>query len=183
MIRRPPRSTRTDTLFPYTTLFRSGLVPSPDSVEAFVSNADPHKRETLVKNLLNRDHDYAQHWLTFWNDLLRNDYTGTGYITGGRFDITEWLYQALRTNKPYNQFVSELISPTKESEGFIKGIRWRGTVNSSQSTEMQDAQNVQQVFKGINLKCASCHDSFISDWKLSEAYAFANIFAIGRAHV
>src|SRR3546814_14439309 len=32
MIRRPPRSTRTDTRFPYTTLFRSGLaraVPSP----------------------------------------------------------------------------------------------------------------------------------------------------------
>src|SRR6056297_3854979 len=26
MIRRPPRSTRTDTLFPYTTLFRSGTV-------------------------------------------------------------------------------------------------------------------------------------------------------------
>src|SRR3546814_789508 len=25
MIRRPPRSTRTDTLFPYTTLFRSGF--------------------------------------------------------------------------------------------------------------------------------------------------------------
>src|SRR3546814_3261125 len=29
MIRRPPRSTRTDTLFPYTTLFRS-LVPAAD---------------------------------------------------------------------------------------------------------------------------------------------------------
>src|SRR3546814_17689809 len=28
MIRRPPRSTRTDTLFPYTTLFRSSLVAS-----------------------------------------------------------------------------------------------------------------------------------------------------------
>src|SRR3546814_13527118 len=27
MIRRPPRSTRTDTLFPYTTLFRSGIEP------------------------------------------------------------------------------------------------------------------------------------------------------------
>src|SRR3546814_1891527 len=26
MIRRPPRSTRTDTLFPYTTLFRSGVI-------------------------------------------------------------------------------------------------------------------------------------------------------------
>src|SRR3546814_2578204 len=27
MIRRPPRSTRTDTLFPYTTLFRSAVAP------------------------------------------------------------------------------------------------------------------------------------------------------------
>src|SRR3546814_6594286 len=29
MIRRPPRSTRTDTLFPHTTLFRSRLFPLP----------------------------------------------------------------------------------------------------------------------------------------------------------
>src|SRR3546814_5995777 len=29
MIRRPPRSTRTDTLFPYTTLFRSRLIARP----------------------------------------------------------------------------------------------------------------------------------------------------------
>src|SRR3546814_19442602 len=28
MLRRPPRSTRTDTLFPYTTLFRSDIVPA-----------------------------------------------------------------------------------------------------------------------------------------------------------
>src|SRR3546814_4138927 len=28
MLRRPPRSTRTDTLFPYTTLFRSGRQPT-----------------------------------------------------------------------------------------------------------------------------------------------------------
>jgi hypothetical protein len=49
-------------------------------------------------------------------------------------------------------------------------------INSSQSTEMQAAQNVSQVFLGLNLKCASCHDSFISDWKLDDAYAFANLF-------
>src|SRR3546814_14548939 len=30
MIRRPPRSTRTDTLFPYTTLFRSDHAGTPD---------------------------------------------------------------------------------------------------------------------------------------------------------
>lgn len=154
-----------------------GLLPPPEKVEAFVADARPDKRERLAKELLNRNDDYAQHWMSFWNDALRNDYSGTGYITGGRFDITKWLYTSLEVNKPYNWFVKELISPSKASEGFIKGIKWRGTINSSQRTEMQAAQNVSQVFLGLNLKCASCHDSFISDWKLADSYAFANIFA------
>ncbi|MGC4035773.1 MAG: PSD1 and planctomycete cytochrome C domain-containing protein [Chitinophagaceae bacterium] len=155
----------------------TGLLPPADSVDAFVKNNKADKREKLVSSLLNRDDDYAQHWLTFWNDALRNDYSGTGYITGGRFDITKWLYNSLRDNKPYNAFVKELISPDSTSDGFIRGITWRGTINASQRVEMQAAQNISQVFLGLNLKCASCHDSFISDWKLDDAYAFANIFS------
>ena len=154
-----------------------GLLPTPEKIRAFESDTRPDKREALVKELLARNDDYAQHWLTFWNDALRNDYSGTGYITGGRYDITKWLYGSLQKNKPYNWFVRELISPTKESAGFIKGIKWRGTINASQRTEMQAAQNVAQVLLGLNLKCASCHDSFVSDWKLADAYAFANVFA------
>ncbi|WP_083586523.1 DUF1549 domain-containing protein [Algoriphagus zhangzhouensis] len=154
-----------------------GLIPSPSDLEEFETDPDPNKRSLWVERLLNQTDDYSQHWLTFWNDALRNDYTGTGYITGGRFAITDWIYTSLRYNKPYDLFVKELLSPTDKSKGFIEGIRWRGTVNASQRTEMQAAQNVGQVILGLNLKCASCHDSFISDWKLEESYAFANIFA------
>lgn len=154
-----------------------GLLPLPEEVNSFIVDNNPSKREILVKELLARDDDYAQHWLSFWNDALRNDYSGTGYITEGRFAITEWLYESLKSNKPYDLFVRELISPDKKSEGFIKGIQWRGTVNASQRVEMQAAQNISQVFLGLNLKCASCHDSFISNLKLSDAYAFANIFS------
>lgn len=154
-----------------------GLLPPPQEIDEFVKNNDANKREALVGELLQRDDDYAQHWLTFWNDALRNDYSGTGYITEGRFSITDWLYKSLQTNKPYDIFVRELISPDKRSEGFIRGIEWRGTVNASQRVEMQAAQNVSQVFLGLNLKCASCHDSFVSDWTLKQAYAFANIFS------
>src|SRR5579862_3604292 len=115
--------------------------------------------------------------MTFWNDALRNDYKGTGYIDGGRKQITTWLYAALATNMGYNQFVGQLINPTTESEGFTKGIVWRGTVNASQTPQMQAAQNISQVFMGVNLKCASCHDSFINDWKLSDAYGLAAIYS------
>ena len=78
---------------------------------------------------------------------------------------------------PYDEFVRELIRPVPGSEGFIKGIVWRGVVNASQRKEMQAAQVISQVFLGTNLKCASCHDSFINQWKLDEAYGLANVFA------
>ena len=155
----------------------TGLLPHPDSLERFIRDDSPEKRSRLVARLLSQDHDYAQHWLSFWNDALRNDYSGPGYITKGRTDISRWLYASLLNNKPYDRFVRELIDADSASEGFIRGIRWRGEVNASQRVEMQAAQNVSQVFMGLNLKCASCHDSFISDWKLDDAYAFANLFA------
>jgi len=50
-------------------------------------------------------------------------------------------------------------------------------VNASQTPEMQAAQNISQVFMGVNLKCASCHDSFVNDWQLSDAYGMASIYA------
>ena len=154
-----------------------GLPPTPAEIEAFVADSDPNKRAALIDRLLADEHAYAQHWLTFWNDCLRNDYAGTGYIDGGRSQITNWLYASLVENKPLDEFVAELISPTPESEGFLKGIVWRGVVNASQRPPIQAAQNLSQVFLGINLKCASCHDSFVNDWKLNEAYALAAVFA------
>jgi hypothetical protein len=120
---------------------------------------------------------YAEHWLTFWNDLLRNDYTGTGFITGGRKQISAWLYRALAENKPYDQFARELIAPSPESEGFSAGIRWRGDVSAGQTVEIQFAQSVGQSFLGINLKCASCHDSFVDRWTLADSYGLAAIYS------
>ena len=154
-----------------------GILPDPMDLQAFVELSDPNKRAVLVNETLNRSDDYAQHWLSFWNDLLRNDYSGPGYIDGGRRQITPWLYAALENNMPYDDMVRQLIAPNEDSEGFIKGIKWRGSINASQVPSMQAAQNVSQVFLGLNLKCASCHDSFVNNLKLDDAYAFAGVFA------
>ena len=154
-----------------------GLLPEPDSIDAFIRDTDPWKREKLVDTLLADTHQYTQHWLSFWNDLLRNDYSGPGFITGGRKQITHWLYTSLKENKPYDQMVWELVNPTAASEGFIKGIQWRGEINASQRVEMQAAQNIGQSLMGINVKCASCHNSFVSNLTLEQTYGFAAVFA------
>ena len=154
-----------------------GLLPPPAELNAFLDDDRPDKRRLLVRRLLADHGNYATHWLTFWNDLLRNDYQGTGFIDGGRNGITPWLYASLESNKPYHQFVRELVNPTPESEGFTKGVVWRGTVNASMVPAMQASQNVSQVFMGVNLKCASCHDSFIDDWSLADAYGLAGVYS------
>jgi len=154
-----------------------GILPTPEELNEFLNDRAENKKQKLIDHLLSRDIAYADHWLTFWNDLLRNDYTGTGFITKGRTQITTWLYSSLRTNKPYDQMTRELIDTEKEAAGFINGIKWRGSVNASQTRNMQFAQNVSQVFLGINMKCASCHDSFIDRWTLQESYDLAAVFA------
>ncbi|MBI1785904.1 DUF1549 domain-containing protein, partial [Candidatus Sumerlaeota bacterium] len=155
----------------------TGLLPDPKQLEEFIADRAPDKREKLVDRLLDDNRAYAENWMTFWNDILRNDFAGTGYIDGGRKQITGWLYESLARNKPYDQFVRELIHPTAQSEGFIKGIVWRGVTNASQTPAMQAAQNIGQIFMGTNLKCASCHDSFVNQWKLKDTYGLASVFA------
>jgi hypothetical protein len=105
-----------------------GVLPEQEWLANFIKDSGTDKRQKLIRTLLADKRNYAEHWLTFWNDLLRNDYGGTGFITGGRKQISQWLYKSLIDNKPYDQMVRELISPTADSAGFSEGIRWRGTV-------------------------------------------------------
>ena len=157
-----------------------GLLPTPEERQSFVADPSLNKRAALVTKLLANDERYANHWISFWNDLLRND-DGTTYYseTAGRKSITTWLLASLQSNLPYDQFVSALLNPAPQTgpEGFLIGVNWRGETSAAVTPWMQASQNTAQVFLGINLKCNSCHDSFISKWKLKDAYGLAAYFA------
>src|SRR5216684_2075862 len=157
-----------------------GLLPPPGELRQFIADPQPDKRARLVERLLADGDRYAQHWISFWNDLLRND-EGVNYYseTASRKSITEWLLGALETNLPYDRFVAKLLNPVapQDPAGFLVGVNWRGVVSASQTPAMQAAQNTAQIFLGVNLKCNSCHDSFISKWTLKDAYALASYFS------
>ncbi len=154
-----------------------GLLPTPQQRDAFLADTSPAKRERLVETLLANRRNYSEHWVSFWNDLLRND-EGVVYH-GERQSITKWLLPALADNTPYDQFVAKLLHPIAKEDpaGFLIGVNWRGDVSASQIPPLQAAQNSAQIFLGVNLKCNSCHDSFISRWKLKDAYGLASYFS------
>jgi len=61
--------------------------------------------------------------------------------------------------------------------GFTNGIAWRGAVNASMSSRCRRPKGVAQVFLGVNLKCASCHDSFVNEYTLADSYGLASVYA------
>jgi hypothetical protein len=153
-----------------------GLLPAPAQLTAFENDTSPDKRAKLVELLLADKHGHAEGWMAYWNDLLRNDEQTN--IDNLRKPITSWLYASLRDNKPLDLFVAELLHPGKNGpDGYLQGVNWRGTVNASQQPAVQAAQNVSQVFLASALKCASCHNSFINEYKLEQAYGLASFFS------
>lgn len=156
-----------------------GLLPTPEQLDDFLADANPGKRAALVGKLLNDEQDYADHWMSFWADHLRSGTTlglGKG-ADGTNVNVNAWLHEALLHNLPYDQFARDLISPGKDGPiGFIGGLKMRGVVQAADRSEIQAAQNISQVFLGTALKCATCHDSFTSQWTQNELWGMAAVF-------
>ena len=150
-----------------------GVAPTKEQIAA----ASGMDRGAFLDKLLADREMFAGHWMSFWNDLLRNDLRAYHGDTAKPY--TPWLLKALRGNMPYDEMVRQLVNPVGPDApaGFLIGVNWRGDVNASQLPHMQAAQNTAQVFLGVNLKCASCHDSFINKYKLRESYGMAAIFS------
>jgi len=97
-----------------------GLPPTVEQLQAFERDPAADKRARLVDALLADRQAYAEHWMSFWNDLLRNDEQTN--IDGLRKPITGWLYQSLLDNKPLDLLAAELLNPGKNGpDGYLKG--------------------------------------------------------------
>src|SRR6185436_17087090 len=68
-------------------------------------------------------------------------------------------------------------SQAGDPEGFLIGVNWRGETSAAVMPWMQASQNTAQAFLGVNFKCNACHDSFVSKWKLKDAYGLAAYFS------
>jgi hypothetical protein len=92
-----------------------GLPPTIEQLDQFVNDQRPDKRTRLVDALLADKQGYAEHWMTFWNDLLRNDEQTN--IDGLRKPITPWLYQSLLDQM---RLLSQQLHQPLEAGGILR---------------------------------------------------------------
>jgi hypothetical protein len=153
-----------------------GRLPTPDETRAFLRDAHANKREQLIDRLLARP-EYGDFWANKWADLLRPNPYHVGIKATLNYDA--WIREQFHRNVPYDQFVRELL--TSQGSTFENGatVFYR---NRREPAEL--ATMVSQLFLGVRLDCAKCHQHPSERWSQKDFYSFAAYFSrIGRKGV
>ncbi len=150
------------------TLDLLGLLPSADEAREFASDPSQDKRDRLIVRLLEHK-AYGDYWANKWNDLLRPnpDRVGVKSI----FTLDQWLRQSFRENKPYDQFVREILTAEGMNHREGPAVIYRDRREPADLTTM-----FSQLFLGTRLECARCHHHPNEKWGQEDFYQFAAYF-------
>jgi hypothetical protein len=151
-----------------------GVLPTSEETEQFLADTDPAKREKLVDKLLTRK-EFVELWVMKWSELLQ--IRSTLYVSyKATLLYYTWLQEQIAGNVPIDQMVQKLLS----AEG---GTFSNPATNYFQAEQdrLKTAENVAQVFMGMRIQCAQCHNHPFDRWTMDDYYSFAAFFAqIGR---
>lgn len=152
-----------------------GVPPSPGSVTAFLADKTPSraKRSKLVDALLDSP-DFVENWTNKWADLLDCNRKFLG--EKGVWKFRNWIREQVAENRPYDQFVREILTSSGSTYDHPAASYWRIANDPNKATE-----NITQLFLGIRFSCNKCHDHPFERWTQTQYYEFAANFArIGR---
>lgn len=155
------------------TLDTLGRLPSPDEVTAFQADPDPNKRVKLVASLLKRP-EYVDFRTLRLADLLRVNPRKFGNGNGALADrsavlFTDWIHDSVEQNKPWDQFVRELIEARGST--YQNGPANFYRVERDPNDRME---NIGQAFLGVRMSCARCHKHPFDRWTTDNYWNFAS---------
>lgn len=153
------------TLIRRLTLDLAGRVPTLAEAQAYTVDQDPNKRQKLVERLLTSP-DFAFHHRNELDLLLmgpRND---------GQF--REYLLQAVREHRPWDQLFQELFLTSDADEGKKAALKFL----KSRVRDADDLTNdTSKIFFGVSINCAKCHDHpLVLDWRQDHYYGMYAFF-------
>ncbi len=144
----------------------TGAIPTYAQIEEFVSDRSANKREKLIDRLLNSP-GYVSHQYNFWANLLRVVDDLNPNVPGLPFQ--EWIKQSIRENKPYDEFVYEMLT----AEGHVWDNPAAGYLLRDAGMPLDNLNNTVRVFLGTQIGCAQCHDHPFDKWEQRQFYELA----------
>ena len=148
-----------------------GTIPTHDEAKAFLDDKDANKRAKLIDRLL-ADPRYAQHRADLW-DMVYFGRSPPGYDAPKRAGFQRWLREQFAKNAPYDQIARAMLKAegnTAEQGSPMYLVQYARKPADA-------AVSVSQVFLGVQLQCARCHDHPFEDWTQLDFYGLAAFFA------
>ncbi|MFO1063559.1 MAG: DUF1549 and DUF1553 domain-containing protein [Pirellulales bacterium] len=145
-----------------------GRLPTAEEARNYLNDATSDKRERLVDRLLN-DRGYAVLWALRWSDLLRNEQKVMS--PEGAAGWHRWMADQIANDRPLTEFAAELVSTV--------GSTYEHPPASFHRTHRDPetaAETIGQVFLGVRLQCARCHNHPFDVWKQDDYYGLAAYF-------
>jgi hypothetical protein len=147
----------------------TGQVPMPDAVRAFTADPSKTKRSALIDKLI-ASPAYVDHWTLKWGDLLQSSRKYLG--EKGAYGFREWIRDSIAQNKPYDRMVREMLTARGSSYENPAGNFYRVTHDPKPTME-----KTTQVFLGVRMVCAQCHDHPFERWTQNQYYEMAAFFS------
>ncbi len=147
-----------------------GTLPTPQEVRDFVADVAPDKRDTLIDRVLQRE-EYFDLWAHRVGDLLRNR-IGDSNAKDNTIAFAKWIRQSLVENKPYDQFVREIITVTGKRSDHPQMDWYRWAITNENRVE-----DTAQAFLGLRVSCANCHNHPFEKVSQADYWQFAAFFA------
>ena len=154
----------------------AGRLPTLSETEQFLADPDPNKRDKWIDTLL-ASTDYADYFTHKWTLLLRNKREQTSDARGTVI-LHAWIRDAFYANKPYDQFVRELLTASGDIEDNPLVNWWREIKQTTDQVE-----NTAQMFLGLRIACARCHHHPFEKWSQDDYFGYSAFFSrIGRKY-
>jgi hypothetical protein len=159
------------TFFRRLSLDLTGRLPSSESVRAFLDDPRPSrvKRAKMIDKLI-ASPDYVDHWTVKWGDLLQSSRKYLG--EKGAYQFQQWIRDAIASNRPYDKLVRELLTARGSSYDNPAANYFRVARDAKPAME-----KTTQVFLGVRMVCAQCHDHPFERWTQNQYYQMSAFFS------
>ncbi|MEZ5941765.1 MAG: DUF1553 domain-containing protein [Planctomycetaceae bacterium] len=155
------------------TLDLAGRLPTIEEATQFLQDASPDKRERVIARLLDSP-DHAAFWSLKWADVLRAN--SNKLKSPGVHKFLRWIYAGVLNDQPMDDFARELLTAQGSVFENPAANYWRASRDPTDAVE-----TTAQLFLGIRMQCAKCHNHPFERWSQDNYYGVAAAFArVGR---
>ncbi|MGF1579704.1 MAG: DUF1549 and DUF1553 domain-containing protein [Gemmataceae bacterium] len=145
-----------------------GVIPTAEKVAQFLDSKDSNKRAKLIDELL-EDPRYGKHFGEIWTNAMLPKLSNNRRLQDE--PMKKYMAQKLNNNTPWDKVVHEIVTA---SGPINKNTAITFFVANPTPDKMID--KVSQLFMGVQLQCAQCHDHPFTDTKQDDYWAMAAFF-------